>query len=74
LELDARQLGGTFISEIYAALLGNSNWQSFLDRLSGILPNCKPVLHDLTVQTGALTLTSKIEQDKIFRTTDITPA
>ena len=67
MEHDARGLGGAFITEIYAALLGNGSWQSFLDRLSGVLPNCKPhlIFQDINSQTGALALTSQFEQDKI---------
>ncbi len=58
---------GAFITEIYAALLANGNWQSFLDRLSGILPNGKVSLfyHDYAAQTGAFSLSSQFEQDKI---------
>ncbi len=58
---------GVFISEIYAALLGTGSWQSFLDRLSGILPNGKASLfyHDIAGNAGAFSLSSQFEQDKI---------
>jgi hypothetical protein len=64
---DARELSGAFVSEIYAALVGNGGWQEFLDRLTGILPNGKATLfyHDLVAGSGALSLNSQLEQEAI---------
>lgn len=49
---------------IYAALLGESSWQAFLDELSGILPNGKSVLffHDADLSAGAFSLSSGLDE------------
>ncbi len=76
LEHDARGLGGAFITEIYAALLGNGSWQSFLDRLSGILPNCKPHLFSKIsiLRLGHSRLLRNSNKIKLLRTINITTA
>jgi DNA-binding CsgD family transcriptional regulator len=51
------------IDLVYAALLGESSWQAFLDELRTLLPNGKAVLfyHDPRTAAGALQLTAEIE-------------
>jgi DNA-binding CsgD family transcriptional regulator len=46
------------ISEIHAALIGAGSWQTFLDNLSGVVPNGMSTLfyHDLAARTGAVSL------------------
>jgi DNA-binding CsgD family transcriptional regulator len=60
---DARQQAADLISQVYAALLGNDTWQSFLDNLSSALPNGKTTLfyHDLANRSGAFSLHSRFE-------------
>jgi DNA-binding CsgD family transcriptional regulator len=60
---DAQHRAPDLIGEIYAALLGNGSWKTFVDRLSGVLPNGKATLfyHDVAARTGALTLNSQYD-------------
>lgn len=57
---DLQQLEGVLISDIYAALLGHGDWQTFVDRITEILPNGKATLfyHDYTAGSGALSINS----------------
>mgnify|MGYP000883413890 FL=1 len=57
---DLRQLEGTLITDIYAALLGHGNWQTFVDRVTEILPEGKATMfyHDYTAGSGALSINS----------------
>lgn len=43
---------GELIEMIYAALLGESTWQSFLDRLTQMAPGCWSVLHANDLENG----------------------
>lgn len=49
---------------IYACLLGEAEWQSFLDRLSGMLPGGKSVFffHDAARNAGGFSLASGLEE------------
>jgi DNA-binding CsgD family transcriptional regulator len=60
---DARDRASDLIGEIYAALLGNASWQTFLDHLAQVLPNGKATLffHDLAAATGALSLHAHLD-------------
>jgi len=60
---DGHRLAATLIFDIYSALIGNATWQSFLERLSGMLPNGKATLfyHDLTLRSGAFSLNAQFE-------------
>lgn len=40
------------IELIYASLLGESTWQSFLDRLTQLAPGCWSVLHANNLENG----------------------
>jgi DNA-binding CsgD family transcriptional regulator len=64
---DARSRAADLISDIYAALLRTGSWQTFLDNISGVLPNGRSLLfyHDLTGRTGALALYSHIDQQTV---------
>src|SRR5258706_2905812 len=64
---DARELEGALISDIYAALLGQGDWQSFLDRLTSVLPNGKATLfyHDFAARSGALSINAQVDPDSI---------
>lgn len=59
------RLAADCISEIYAALLGSGDWQSFLDHLSRTLPNGKTTLfyHDFAAGAGAFSLNSQFEPE-----------
>jgi DNA-binding CsgD family transcriptional regulator len=60
---DARHRANDLVAEIYAALLGNGSWQTFIDSLSRVLPNGKATLffHDLAARTGAFSLNSRFD-------------
>src|SRR5690606_17727633 len=62
---DLQQLEGALISDIYAALLGHGDWQTFVDRITEILPNGKATLfyHDYTAGSGALSINSGFGRD-----------
>jgi DNA-binding CsgD family transcriptional regulator len=64
---DLRQLEGVLITDIYAALLGHGDWQTFVDRVTEILPNGKATMfyHDYTARSGALSINSRIDADSI---------
>jgi DNA-binding CsgD family transcriptional regulator len=64
---DARNRAADLISEIYAALLGTGSWQTFLDNISGVLPNGRSLLfyHDLTARTGAFSLYAHIDHKSV---------
>lgn len=63
---DVREFEGALISDIYAALLGHGDWQSFLDRLTTILPNGKATLfyHDFAARSGGLSINAGIDPDQ----------
>jgi len=48
---------------IYAALFGETTWQTFLDALNGTMPDAKSTLffHDAIARTGGLSLASGIQ-------------
>jgi len=55
---DALRLGDELVSTIYAAMLGETTWQTFLDRLNGLSPDAFSTFfhHDAYSGTGATTL------------------
>lgn len=56
----APHIGDELVSAIYAAMLGETTWQSFLDQLEGLSPDSFSTFfhHDTRSGTGATTLTS----------------
>lgn len=58
---------GELVSEIYAALLGSSNWETFLDYLSDALPNGKTTLfyHDANAGAGAFSINARFDPEYI---------
>lgn len=54
------RIGDELVSAIYAAMLGEMDWQAFLERLNGLSPGAFSTFfhHDLHVGTGATTLVS----------------
>lgn len=64
---ETRREAAELISEIYAALLGTGSWQTFLDRLSRLLPNGKSTLfyHDVAAGKGEHTLHSRFDPDSL---------
>lgn len=62
--LDVESTAVQLIDLVYACLLGEAEWQHFLDRLSGVLPGGKSVFmfHDTLRNTGMFSLTSGIDQ------------
>jgi DNA-binding CsgD family transcriptional regulator len=64
---DAQHRAADLIGEIYAALLGTGSWQTFLDNVSGLLPNGRSILfyHDLAARTGEFSLYSHIDHKSV---------
>lgn len=56
-----------FIDLIYAALLGESTWEHFLDELCPMVPNGRAVLffHDCAAERGGLSLTARVPPEMI---------
>lgn len=66
---DAKFNDDYLVDLVYSALLGETTWQVFLDRLSDTLPNCKSSMffYDPNQNVGSFSITSGMDSSSITR-------
>lgn len=73
--LNAHEYGSELTSVIYAALLGETDWQVFVDRLNGLVPGGFSTLffHDLRANEGAMAYVAGMQgREKALEGGDVT--